>query len=182
MPTPDTTSPLGAIDQPDRAHDAAWLDSEQQRIWRTYLRASHALNSYLDRCLRPFGLSLSEYEILVNLSDSENWRMRMSELAEASSQSRSRLTHTITRMEKLLLVERQACPSDRRGVWAQMTDKGFELLQHAAPAHVASVRAALVDIADPADLAAMGRVFEAMLAVPEINELATIPATSEPGN
>lgn len=142
-----------------------WLTDEQQQIWLTYLKGVHKLEEYLDRELRPFGLSLAEYEIFVALSESELWRMRMSDLADAVHQSRSRLTHTVARLEKDGFVERVACPSDRRGVWAQLTSTGFELLEKAAPSHVASVRLALVDAVDPEDFRALGRVFSAVLAV-----------------
>lgn len=144
-----------------------WLDDEQQQIWLTYLKGVHRLEDYLDRCLRPFGLSLAEYEIFVALSQADLWRLRMSELADAVHQSRSRLTHTIARLEKEGLVERIACPSDRRGVWAQLTSTGYALLEKAAPSHVASVRHALVDAVSAEDFRALGRVFGAVLAVEE---------------
>lgn len=152
--TTDTTTPR-------------WLDDEQQQIWLTYLKGVHRLEDYLDRCLRPFGLSLAEYEIFVALSQADLWRLRMSELADAVHQSRSRLTHTIARLEKEGLVERIACPSDRRGVWAQLTSTGYALLEKAAPSHVASVRHALVDAVAAEDFRALGRVFDAVLAVEE---------------
>lgn len=142
-----------------------WLTEDQQRVWLTYLRGVHMLDDYLDRCLHDFGLSLAEYEIFVALSAADKCRLRMSELAEAVHQSRSRLTHTVSRLEKNGLVERIACPSDRRGVWAQLTSAGYELLEKAAPAHVASVRHALVDAVSPEDFEALGRVFGAVLAV-----------------
>ncbi|QGF22379.1 MarR family winged helix-turn-helix transcriptional regulator [Raineyella fluvialis] len=156
-----TASPL--TDCPPR-----WLDEQQQQIWRNYLRGVHRLDEYLDRALRPFDLSLAEYEILVSLSEAEDHRMRMSDLADAVHQSRSRLTHTVSRMESAGLIERLACPSDRRGVWAQLSSRGYDLLVEAAPCHVASVRRALVDAADPDDYEALGRVFAAVLAVPDI--------------
>lgn len=157
-------------------HDTTprWLDDEQQHIWLTYLKGVHRLEDYLDRCLRPFGLSLAEYEIFVALSEADLWRLRMSELADAVHQSRSRLTHTIARLEKDGLVERVACPSDRRGVWAQLTSAGYELLERAAPSHVASVRHALVDAVAAEDFRALGRVFEAVLAVDD-TDVAGLP-------
>lgn len=145
-----------------------WLTEEQQRIWLSYLKGVHKLEDQLDRELRQYGLSLAEYEIFVALSEADLWRMRMSDLAEAVHQSRSRLTHTVARLEKDGYVERIACPSDRRGVWAQLTSTGHELLEKAAPSHVASVRHALVDAVDPEDFRALGRVFDAVLAVADI--------------
>ena len=143
-----------------------WLTAEQQKVWRTYLLGSARLNERLDADLHRSSLDLPEYEILVVLEESPDRRLRMSELADAVHQSRSRLTHTIARMEKSGLVERTTCPTDRRGVWAQLTDAGFETLRTAAPAHVAAVRRNFVDAVSPEDWEAVGRVFSAVLAVP----------------
>jgi len=142
-----------------------WLSAEQQKVWRTYLLGSARLNERLDADLHRSGLDLPEYEILVTLEESPDRRRRMSELADAVHQSRSRLTHTISRMEKSGLVERTTCPTDRRGVWAQLTDAGFAVLQKAAPGHVAAVRQNFVDAVSPQDWEAVGRVFAAVLAV-----------------
>lgn len=142
-----------------------WLTAEQQRVWRTYLLGSARLNERLDAELRSFGLDLAEYEILVSLEEADGRRIRMSELADAVHQSRSRLTHTIARMERADLVRRTTCPSDRRGVWAELTPAGLHLLKQVAPGHVRSVLQYLVDAVDPADFVALGRAFEAVLRV-----------------
>ncbi len=142
-----------------------WLSADEQRVWRAYLLGSARLTEKLDADLRRFGVDLAEYEILVTLSESEDRRSRMSDLAAAVHQSRSRLTHTITRMEKRGLVERVDCPTDRRGVWAQLTDAGFALLETAAPDHVDAVRRLFVEAMKPSDYAAVGRAFAAMVAL-----------------
>lgn len=142
-----------------------WLSAEQQRIWRSFLNGVARINERLDAELRPFGLDIGEYEILVHLSESERHMLRMSDLAERVRQSRSRLTHTISRMETKGLVNRVACPSDRRGVNAIMTETGYRLLVDAAPSHVESVRRALVDRVDPDDFEALGRAMEAVTRV-----------------
>ncbi len=139
-----------------------WLSAEQQRVWRAYLCATARIDVYLDERLRPFGLGMSEYEILVNLSEAPGRRMRMSDLADASRQSRSRLTHTVARMEQKGLLARVPCPGDRRGVIAVLTPRGWDLLDEAAPDHVASVREILVDAVDPEDFAALGRAMDAV--------------------
>lgn len=144
-----------------------WLDAEQQRIWRSYLLGSARLAQRLDADLREFGLDLAEYEILVTLSEAPERRVRMSDLAEAVHQSRSRLTHTVSRMETAGLVDRSSCPTDRRGVWAHLTDQGFALLEAAAPSHVEAVRRNFVEAMTEDDYAALGRAFAAVLAVPE---------------
>jgi len=142
-----------------------WLDADQQRIWRSFLNGVAKIQERLEAELRPFGLDPGEYEILVHLSESPGRCLRMSDLAGRVRQSRSRLTHTIARMETKGLIARMACPSDRRGVIAEMTTKGYDLLVEAAPAHVESVRKALVDPVDPADFEALGRAMDAAAGV-----------------
>jgi DNA-binding MarR family transcriptional regulator len=139
-----------------------WLSVDQQIHWRAFLDGVAQLNEHLDEALRPFGLDLGEYEILVRLSESPDRRLRMSELAAQARQSRSRLTHTINRMQAKALVCRVACASDGRGVMAVLTPSGFALLEQAAPTHVQSVRQFLVDRIDPDDFAALGRAMRAV--------------------
>jgi DNA-binding MarR family transcriptional regulator len=140
-----------------------WLTTEQQRAWRAFLLGSTLLMDRLDRDLREqYDLSLPEYEILVRLSESPRRALRMAELADSVKNSRSRITHTITRMERAGLVERRQCPSDGRGVVAHLTERGYRKLVEAAPDHVNSVRAALIDVVDQADLLAVGRLFSAV--------------------
>ena len=141
-----------------------WLTDEQQQVWRTYLLGSALLQERIEADLRPFGIDRAEYEILVALSESEDRRMRMAELADAVYQSRSRMTHTVTRMEKADLVQRRDCPTDRRGVWAELTPKGLELIRSVAPSHVETVRRNFVDVMSEEEYAALGRVFSAVVA------------------
>jgi DNA-binding MarR family transcriptional regulator len=101
-------------------------------------------------------LTLADYEILVQLSEHPERRMRMSELAEATLASRSRLSHQVDRLVKRGLVERQECELDKRGSFAALTDQGWTAIETAAPDHVTSVREHLVDILGPADFAALG--------------------------
>lgn len=145
------------------ALDVAWLDHKQQRSWRAYLVGTTLLMDRLDRDLREHhNLSMPEYEILVRLSEAENQRLRMAVLADSVSHSRSRVTHTVARLEKAGLVTRSACVSDGRGVEAAITDKGMAALEAAAPTHVEGVRRWLVDLASKEDFEAMGRVFNAV--------------------
>lgn len=140
-----------------------WLTPDQQRVWRSYLLARTRVNDYLDAALADFGLSLDEYELLVRLSEVGSRTLRMGELASSVRHSRSRLTHTVARMEKKGLVRREACSSDGRGVQAVLTDEGMDLLKRAAPAHVDSVREVFVDAIADDDYAALGRAMAAVL-------------------
>jgi DNA-binding MarR family transcriptional regulator len=134
-----------------------WLTPDQQLSWRSYLLGAARLTEVLSRQLdEDAGLSLSEYEILVRLSEAPGHSARMSELASSLVHSRSRLTHTISRLERRGLVERRACSDDGRGVNATMTEPGYAVLVAAAPGHVRAVRANLVDVLDEAQLRALG--------------------------
>ncbi len=140
-----------------------WLDDRQQHAWRAYLVGTTLLMDRLDRDLREqHGLSLPEFEILVRLSEADGRRLRMAVLADSVNYSRSRVTHTISRLERAGLVMREDCASDGRGVEAFLTDKGFEALDAAAATHVRGVRGLLVDLVGQEDLAAVGRVFDAV--------------------
>ncbi|MFE0687492.1 MarR family transcriptional regulator [Streptomyces sp. JH002] len=123
-----------------------WLTEGEQRVWRAHLDVSKLLMYQLERDLQPFGLTMNDYEILVNLSESEERRMRMSDLAAATLQSKSRLSHQITRMEKAQLVRREHCDSDKRGLFAVLTDQGWNTMRTVAPHHVESVRRHFVDL------------------------------------
>jgi DNA-binding MarR family transcriptional regulator len=140
-----------------------WLTGDQQRAWRSYLLGTTLLMERLDRDLREkHDLSLPEYEILVRLSESPERHLRMAEIADAVKNSRSRITHTVARLERSGLVERRQCDTDGRGVLAILTDDGFAKLERASHDHVASVRAALVDVVGEEDLLAVGRAFAAV--------------------
>ncbi len=148
-----------------------WLTSDQQRAWRSYLLGTTLLMDHLDRDLRErHDVSMPEYEILVRLSEADDHALRMAELAHAVKNSRSRITHTVARMERAGLVQRRQCPSDGRGVIACLTDAGYDTLETAAPDHVAAVRAGLIDVVAPEDLQALGRAFAAVAATLETGE------------
>ncbi|WP_328536644.1 MarR family winged helix-turn-helix transcriptional regulator [Streptomyces sp. NBC_00344] len=130
-----------------------WLSDAEQCAWRTYLDVNRLLTYQMERDLQPFGLTMNDYEILVNLSEADEKRMRMSDLAAATLQSKSRLSHQITRMEKAGLVRRENCESDRRGLFAVLTELGGETMHKVAPHHVASVRTHFIDMLSPGALA-----------------------------
>ncbi|MER7170528.1 MarR family winged helix-turn-helix transcriptional regulator [Streptomyces mesophilus] len=132
-----------------------WLTEDEQCAWRTYLAVNRLLTYQMEKDLQPFGLTMNDYEILVNLSESEDLRMRMSDLATATLQSKSRLSHQITRMENAGLVRRENCESDRRGLYAVLTDEGMATMKKVAPHHVASVRKHYIDLMTPETLASL---------------------------
>ncbi|MER7765130.1 MarR family transcriptional regulator [Streptomyces sp. NPDC097619] len=136
--------------------ETRWLDDGEMRAWKAFLAAGALLNRRLDQQLKEdSGLSHAQYEILVRLSAAPDGELRMTELADALINSKSGLTYQVGQLEKAGLVRRRSCPSDVRGVFAVLTDSGRELLEGAAPGHVAAVRAHLVDVLTPEQLTAI---------------------------
>jgi DNA-binding MarR family transcriptional regulator len=129
-----------------------WLSDDEQRAWRATLYTHMLLLRQLDRDLQPEGLSLHDYEILVVLSEATGQRLRMTDLADATVQSRSRLSHQITRMEARDLVKREECEGDKRGTWTVLTESGQAAIERVAPYHVDSVRRHFLDRMTPAQL------------------------------
>ncbi|MDP2772176.1 MAG: MarR family transcriptional regulator [Nocardioides sp.] len=144
------------------ARETQWLDESQQRSWRGLVLGTTLLFDRLDDDLRRnHDISLVEFEILVRLSE-RGGHMRMAQLADSLAHSRSRVTHTVKRMEDAELVKRADSPDDGRGVVAVMTERGRLLLENVAPTHVNGVRDYLVDLVTPEDFAALGRVMNAV--------------------
>ena len=146
-----------------RTSPPRWLTEEEQRAWRAYIRLAQLLMRQLDRDLHPFGLSMHDYEILVELSEAPLSRMRMTELADRTAQSRSRLSHQINRMETRGLVTRENCEGDKRGTFAVLTPHGLDTIAKVAPHHVASVREHFLDQVDPAALTAATSAYQPVL-------------------
>lgn len=131
------------------------------RAWRGYIVGSALLEYRLNRELQEeHGITLADYEILVRLSEQTDMRMRMSQLATDVASSKSRVSHQVARLEGAQLVRREECPSDGRGVFAVLTEQGFEALRNAAPTHLRGVREHLVDHLTVEQQRAMVAIFE----------------------
>jgi len=137
-----------------------WLNPAEMKAWRRYIIASRRLLDALDYDLDHHELSMADYEVLAQLSDAPDRKMRMSELAEEAMLSRSRLSHRIKVMEKAGWVKREACPEDKRGYFAVMTAKGWKAIVAAAPDHVHSVRSRFIDHLTKEDQKALAEIFE----------------------
>ena len=140
---PSTDDPAGPGAEPADAApgEVRWLDDDEQVTWRTFLSAIQLAVDRFDRQLQQdSGIVLTYYEMLVRLSEAPGRSLRMSELAESSLSSRSRVSHAVARMEERGWIRREACPTDGRGFLAVLTDEGFAALAAAAPGHVETVR------------------------------------------
>ncbi|MET8542072.1 MarR family transcriptional regulator [Kitasatospora sp. NPDC004799] len=137
-------------------NEPRWLDPDEAAAWRGFVTASNLLNRRLERQLKEdSGLSHQQYEILVHLSAAPGDSLRMTELADKLVTSKSGLTYQVTQLERAGLVARRSCPSDVRGVIAELTDQGREMLRQAAPGHVALVRELLIDVLSREQLAVL---------------------------
>jgi DNA-binding MarR family transcriptional regulator len=140
-----------------------WLNETEQGAWRAWLEVMRLLPNHLeDRLHERHGLTLTDYQVLVEVSESAEHRLRMTELSHRTQLSKSRLSHQIGRMERAGLVIRTQCPEDRRGQWAELTEQGWSVLREAAPAHVADVRELFFDTLDPQQVAALAAGFRAV--------------------
>ncbi len=137
-----------------------WLNEDEQVAWRHFLYGVHRLLEHLDHSLQEkHSIRLTDYEILVFLSEAPDRRLRMAEIADRVLVSRSRLTYRVDRLVEQRLVIRTEAPDDRRGLYAALTDTGMQLLSLAATTHVNDVRAYLLDHVAPEDLPAFSRVW-----------------------
>src|SRR5881275_1555486 len=128
--------------------------------WRGFLRSYATLVRELDEELTErHGLPLSSYDVLVQLEEAPEGRLRMSHLADAVLLSRSGLSRLVTRLENQGLLERVDCPSDARGAFAAITDAGREKLAEARVTHRAGVRERFLDKLGERDLRQLARVW-----------------------
>jgi DNA-binding MarR family transcriptional regulator len=141
---------------------AEWLDTEEMGAWRAYIETVFELNAALEADLAEHGLTLGDYQVLVSLSEAEDRSMRMCDLAALLQLSPSGLTRRLDGLVRAGVVERRPSPTDRRVMLAVLTLKGSAALAKAAPTHVDSVRARIMDRIDRRDLAAMERIFTAV--------------------
>jgi len=123
-----------------------WLTEEEQRAWRGLLRMTSQLNARMNRqLLQDYGVSLTDYEVLVVLSEAPEGRLRVFEVADALAWEQSRVSHQLARMQRRGLIAREGCASDARGAFAVLTEAGRAAIERAAPAHVETVRQLVFD-------------------------------------
>lgn len=142
-----------------------WLDERQQRAWRGYLAMHAKLTARLHRQLQDdSGLSLTDFDVLVQLTDRPDRRARVFELAESLQWERSRLSHHLARMQRRGLISREGSPDDGRGAIIALTRRGRSAIERAAPAHVDTVRDLVFDRLTKAQVDALHSISQKVLA------------------
>lgn len=141
--------------------DPASLDGAELAAWRGFLRAHAALLKHLDAELEAaHNLPLSSYEVLITLAEAPEHKLRMAELADRALLSRSGMTRLVDRLQREGLIERTRCECDARGAFAELTQKGADLLQKARPTHLAGVRSCFLRHLDDQDLRGLAEIWE----------------------
>lgn len=140
------------------ADDSPWLTPRQQQIWRAWMSMQDRLPTALNRQLASSSaLSQSDYAVLVCLSEADEGRLRVTDLAARIGWERSRLSHQLRRMAERGLLARQDCPEDGRVSYAGITASGLEAIRSSAPGHARAVRSLVFEGADEDELAAVVR-------------------------
>jgi len=128
------------------ADETRWLSQEEREAWLAVVALMIKLPPALDSQLRTdAGLSFFEYMVLAMVSEQPDRSLQMSDIADLASASLSRLSHTVTRLEKQGLLVRHRVPGHGRRFRAVLTDAGLEKVAAAAPPHVMEVRRLLID-------------------------------------
>ncbi len=141
---------------PARRSSAA--DDPTLDVWRAFIQTHARLIHKLDEELQAaHGLSLAEYDALLQLVNAPDRRLRMSALADRVLLSRSGITRLVDRLEADGMVERFACPTDARGSMASITHLGVSRLRAAARTHHDGVRRYFLDVIAADDQAVMRR-------------------------
>ncbi|MGW1214908.1 MarR family winged helix-turn-helix transcriptional regulator [Streptomyces sp. NPDC002499] len=140
------------------------LAAQEERFWRALMRVIVALPRSLDDdLLRSTGLTLTEYVVLMNLSEAENQSLRMTDLASATALSASRITRVVDALQSRGQVVKRRFEGDARGNVTTITPEGMKRLEAAYPVHLASARKRVMDHIDGRSLPAMVRQFEALV-------------------
>ena len=146
------------------ASETPWLSAEEEHLWRAWSQLNNELSARLQRELQDDAqLSLSDYEVLVHLTDTPEGRVRVTELARLLHWERSRVSHHITRMERRGLVERTECADDGRGAFIAVTSGGRAAIAQAAPGHVRAVRRLMFDVLSSEEADRLGTAIDKML-------------------
>ncbi len=141
------------------ALEARWLDDTEMAAWRSYVETSGDLIAAIEADLAPTGMSLGEYQVLVYLSEADGHALRMCDLAAMLHLSPSGLTRRLDGLVARGWVERRSSDADRRVMLAVLTEQGQAQLAAAAPVHLTSVRARLIDHLSADELATMAEIF-----------------------
>lgn len=135
------------------------------QAWRAYFETTALLMAELERRMKAdSGMDFGDFNVLLVLSEAPRQRLRLGELAKAVAFGPGRLTYRVDQLVKRGLVERAACPDDKRGFEAVLTTEGHRALRRARPLHARHVNELLLDHLTDAQTTALTEVFEPLRA------------------
>ena len=153
----------------------------RMRAWRAFLYAHAAVMRELEaQLVAERGMTLAEYDALVQLAGAPGARLRMSDLASRVLLSRSGVTRLVDRLERQGLVRREHCGSDARGAFAALTPTGVHHLREAMPVHLRGIDQVFGDVIGEEEALAVERAMAAVAAasghpVPDVARVAGRP-------
>jgi DNA-binding MarR family transcriptional regulator len=165
------------------------LTARELGVWRVFLRVHASLTRRLEHDLMmEHDLPLASYDVLVQLAEAPQRRLRMTDLADRVLLSRSGLTRLVDRMTADGLVERETCASDARGMFTVLTEAGLNRLRQTAPTHLRGIEDYMTSRLAPDELDALGALLAKLLAAPDdagdgdcgAEAAAALPAESVP--
>ncbi len=135
------------------------------RMWRAFLGTHSAVVKHLERRMHErHGLPLAWWDVLLQLADGPEGRLRMGELAESVLLTRSGITRLVDRMIEAGLVHRETCPGDRRGYYAVITQQGRDTIEKVGPDHSKDAWEVFLGHITEEEAVLMGKVFDRVLA------------------
>ncbi len=137
-----------------------WLTPQEMAAWRTFIVTAGDLTRAIERDLVEFDLDLGDYQLLAMLSEAPEHKLKMCDLADSLRLTRSGLTRRMDGVLKKKLVTRTKSSEDGRVAYAQISPKGMDVLRHAAPHHLVSVREHMIDLLSPAEIKAIASAFK----------------------
>jgi DNA-binding MarR family transcriptional regulator len=155
------------------------LNDDEELVWRSLMRLVFTLRPALDDDLqRSCGLSSTEYSVLMHLSESPDRQLRMSELADRTSLSPSRISRVIDAMARVGLVERRSGSADGRNTYAALTKTGLSTLARAWPHHLRSVRQRAFDHLTAEETRILGSILQRLAQAGDAARSPTAHATT----
>jgi len=133
------------------------LDADEELLWRSLMRLTITVPRAMgDDLERSSGLNGTEYLVLMHLSEASGRRLRMSDLADHTALSPSRITRVVELMASRGLVSKEPCPDDKRSMLAVLTRQGLTVLKRAYPHHLQSVRRNIFAVLTPDEVSNLG--------------------------
>ncbi len=137
------------------------------RVWNGLVRAkSSVLDSFERELQERYGLSLTEYAVLLRLAEADRNRLRMIDLADSVLLSKSGATRLVDRLAARGLVERSPCAEDRRAIWASLTEAGLRSVEETRSEYERVIRRSLATKLSAADARTLASLLEKLLDFP----------------